>query len=418
MWSEPSTCLINLFEYMIDGTYSTKSDVFSFGVLILEIVSGKRNTRFFNEDNLLSLAWRQFIEGKCSEIIDATISDSFNLSAVLRSIHVALLCVHISPDDRPSMSSVVLMLSSESTLPQPKLPGFLTNTNQCLKTLWLDLPSSPASSPSIAPSFCFRRSVTEPSMLFQFSAHRSIYNYQIDIVGYPQYVMREGAAKTFRMGSWNGIEFSGAPKLKQNGVYKNIFVSNEEELYYSYELFDKSVAHRMVLTTDGHCQRIYWNKEENLWSGFSRFPADDCDFYDKCGAYASCNINKYSLCSCLDGFVPKTADIYGGCMRRTPLSCPGDGRQKTLQKGKVTGDLERDAKAINEHENEDVELTLFELPTIISATKNFSTDNKLGEGGFGSVFKGDGVFLSKSSISSLPNFQFYTGLMGSDIMYL
>ncbi|RZB83313.1 G-type lectin S-receptor-like serine/threonine-protein kinase isoform B [Glycine soja] len=116
-------------EYIIDGAYSTKSDVFSFGVLILEIVSGKRNKGFCHQDNLLAHVWRLFTEGKCSEIVDATIIDSLNLPEVLRTIHVGLLCVQLSPDDRPNMSSVVLMLSSESELPQPNLPGFFTSTS-------------------------------------------------------------------------------------------------------------------------------------------------------------------------------------------------------------------------------------------------------------------------------------------------
>jgi len=74
-------------------------------------------------------AWRLFTEGKSTEIVDATIRDSLNLSAAVRLIHVGLLCVQLCPDDRPSMSSVVLMLSSESTLPQPKLPGLFTTRN-------------------------------------------------------------------------------------------------------------------------------------------------------------------------------------------------------------------------------------------------------------------------------------------------
>ena len=71
-------------------------------------------------------AWRLFTEGKGYEIVYAPIKDTLNLSAMLRSIHVGLLCVQQSPDDRPSMSSVVLMLSSESALPQPKMSGFFT----------------------------------------------------------------------------------------------------------------------------------------------------------------------------------------------------------------------------------------------------------------------------------------------------
>lgn len=151
------------------------------------------------------------------------------------------------------------------------------------------------------------------------------YSYQIDISGYPQLVLREGAFKRYRFGSWNGIQFSGAPQLKQNNFTRFSFVSDEEELYFRFEQTNKFVFHRMQLSTDGYILGDYWNTEEKVWSLHGKIPVDDCDYYDKCGAYASCNINNVPPCNCLDGFVPKTDDIYGGCVRRTSLSCHGDG---------------------------------------------------------------------------------------------
>ncbi|XVE50443.1 hypothetical protein DITRI_Ditri01bG0162700 [Diplodiscus trichospermus] len=120
-------------EYAIDGRYSIKSDVFSFGVLVLEIVSGKRNRGFSHPDhhhNLLGHAWRLFCDGNSSELVADPIKDVCNQSEVLRSIHVGLLCVQRSLEDRPSMSNVVLMLDSEVLLPQPKQPGFFTERDQ------------------------------------------------------------------------------------------------------------------------------------------------------------------------------------------------------------------------------------------------------------------------------------------------
>ncbi|MED6115015.1 hypothetical protein PIB30_086135, partial [Stylosanthes scabra] len=66
------------------------------------------------------------MEGKGYELICGAIKDTPDLSAVVRSINVGLLCVQQNPDDRPSMSTVVLMLSSECALPEPKMPGFFT----------------------------------------------------------------------------------------------------------------------------------------------------------------------------------------------------------------------------------------------------------------------------------------------------
>ncbi|XP_031390719.1 G-type lectin S-receptor-like serine/threonine-protein kinase SD1-1 isoform X5 [Punica granatum] len=115
-------------EYVVDGIFSIKSDVFSFGVLVLEIVCGKRNREFHHPDhnfNLLGHTWNLWVEGNAHELIHEWMEDSFPLSEVMRCIQVGLLCVQRCPEDRPTMSSVLLMLDSESMrLPQPKEPGF------------------------------------------------------------------------------------------------------------------------------------------------------------------------------------------------------------------------------------------------------------------------------------------------------
>ncbi|CAL5393161.1 unnamed protein product [Camellia sinensis] len=119
-------------EYAVDGLFSVKSDVFSFGVLVVEIVSGRRNRGFYHPDhhlNLLGHAWRLYKEDRLLELINEALWDSCYLIEVLRSIHVGLLCVQQCPEDRPSMSSVVLMLGSEGPLPQAKQPGFFTERN-------------------------------------------------------------------------------------------------------------------------------------------------------------------------------------------------------------------------------------------------------------------------------------------------
>ncbi|CAN6689001.1 unnamed protein product [Malus baccata var. baccata] len=114
-------------EYAIDGCYSIKSDVYSFCVMVLEIVNGKRNGGFSHPGhnlNLLGHAWNLYTEGMSIEVLDTSVGDSSNQHEVLRSIHVGLLCVKRNPEDRPSMPAAVLMLSGESALPQPQKPGF------------------------------------------------------------------------------------------------------------------------------------------------------------------------------------------------------------------------------------------------------------------------------------------------------
>ncbi|KAL3503539.1 hypothetical protein ACH5RR_037988 [Cinchona calisaya] len=118
-------------EYAVHGLFSVKSDVFSFGVIVLEIISGKSNRGFSHEEhhhNLLGHAWMLYREGRSKEVVDPNLVNSCYLPEMLRCIHVALLCVQQRPEDRPNMSTVLLMLGNEGLLPPAKQPGFFTET--------------------------------------------------------------------------------------------------------------------------------------------------------------------------------------------------------------------------------------------------------------------------------------------------
>ncbi|KAL5579018.1 hypothetical protein UlMin_011460 [Ulmus minor] len=115
-------------EYAMHGQFSVKSDVFSFGVLILEILSGKKNTSFYQSHgggDLLSFVWEHWRKGTPLELLDPTIRHSCSRNEVIRCIHMGLLCVQENPTLRPTMVTIVLMLNSYSvTLPLPQQPAF------------------------------------------------------------------------------------------------------------------------------------------------------------------------------------------------------------------------------------------------------------------------------------------------------
>ncbi|KAM0927738.1 hypothetical protein ACQ4PT_002676 [Festuca glaucescens] len=116
-------------EYAKDGEMTPKCDVFSFGVLLLEIISGQRNSA---APSVISQAWRLWEEHSVMDLLDAAVaaparrrSGSDDLSSELRRcIQIGLLCVQQSPGDRPSMSAVLAMLGNkDSALEQPKGPA-------------------------------------------------------------------------------------------------------------------------------------------------------------------------------------------------------------------------------------------------------------------------------------------------------
>ncbi|MBA0663355.1 hypothetical protein Goklo_003475 [Gossypium klotzschianum] len=115
-------------EYAMEGLFSVKSDVFSFGVIVLEILSGKKNSGFYqtkHAQTLLAYAWGLWKEGKELELMDPCLLESCSIPEMRRCIHVGLLCVQEDPTDRPTMSDVVAVLGSDTiTLRAPKRPAF------------------------------------------------------------------------------------------------------------------------------------------------------------------------------------------------------------------------------------------------------------------------------------------------------
>lgn len=136
-----------------------KYDVYSFGVLLLQIISGKRSTCLhgLNENltlsgyvncfpyHLLTVRFKVFSllyfyiskmdvnfqafelwkEGQGICFVESTLDDSSSSCKILRCMHVALLCVQENPVDRPSMLAVSLMLKNEATaIVTPKRPAF------------------------------------------------------------------------------------------------------------------------------------------------------------------------------------------------------------------------------------------------------------------------------------------------------
>lgn len=119
-------------EYAMEGLFSIKSDVFSFGVLVLEIVSGKKNTSFYHSDslNLLGHAWKLWNSNKALDLMDPILGDPPSTATLLRCINIGLLCVQESPADRPTTSDVISMIVNEHVaLPEPKQPAFVAGRN-------------------------------------------------------------------------------------------------------------------------------------------------------------------------------------------------------------------------------------------------------------------------------------------------
>ncbi|WVZ87505.1 hypothetical protein U9M48_034134 [Paspalum notatum var. saurae] len=118
-------------EYAIRGELTVKADTYSFGVLVLEIISSRKNTDLSLPNEMQYLpehAWRLYEQSKTLELVDTKVQeDGFDEKEVQQVCQIALLCVQPYPDRRPAMSEVVLMLTmkSDQSIPAPMKPAFL-----------------------------------------------------------------------------------------------------------------------------------------------------------------------------------------------------------------------------------------------------------------------------------------------------
>uniref|UniRef100_A0ACD5ZS83 Uncharacterized protein n=1 Tax=Avena sativa TaxID=4498 RepID=A0ACD5ZS83_AVESA len=104
-------------EYASEGIFSIKSDVFSFGVIMFEILRGLRNSgskQFGDFINLLGHAWQLWEEGRWTDLVDATLDPKSHSEMMMRFFNIALLCVQENATDRPTIADVIAMLSSNT----------------------------------------------------------------------------------------------------------------------------------------------------------------------------------------------------------------------------------------------------------------------------------------------------------------
>ncbi|CAN4078967.1 unnamed protein product [Withania somnifera] len=125
-------------EYVLGGQLTMKADVYSFGVLILEAVSGRSSSSSIwqgDKKTLLEWAWRLYQEGRLLELVDEELDD-FSETEVVRYIKVALFCTQANANRRPMMSQVIQMLSRNIQLNEKELtpPGFFEDSGESMRS--------------------------------------------------------------------------------------------------------------------------------------------------------------------------------------------------------------------------------------------------------------------------------------------
>uniref|UniRef100_A0A7N2M8C9 Uncharacterized protein n=1 Tax=Quercus lobata TaxID=97700 RepID=A0A7N2M8C9_QUELO len=267
----------------------------------------------------------------------------------------------------------------------------------------------------------------------------------VELHNYTETVIKKGTKKFLQTGPWNGLGFRGVPDLKDNPVYTYDFVINSNEVYFIFHLIKNSVISRGVLNENASSyERDIWVELDKKWITYISTPKDKCDTYNLCGPYGNCIIESnvsttvpvrlmqtqmlkmeevgrtmwfgdlidirrvaangqdaymqdvYIQMPASEQVNPKEVKdkkkmkvivivvvaiaVVFGVLLITYCICKRTNFREKLENNVM---IDQNIKG----QSEDVEVTFFTLATIAIATNNFSSNNKLGEDGFGLVYK-------------------------------
>ncbi|TKY48800.1 G-type lectin S-receptor serine/threonine-protein kinase [Spatholobus suberectus] len=155
-----------------------------------------------------------------------------------------------------------------------------------------------------------------------------LFSLELDPKGSTAYFIRWNKSEEYwTSGAWNGHIFSLIPEMRLNYIYNYSFVSNENESYFTYSMYDSSILSRCVMDISGQIQQLSWLENAQQWNLFWSQPRQQCDVYAFCGAFGRCTGSALRYCNCLPGFEPKSPsdwnleDHSGGCKRKAKLQC-------------------------------------------------------------------------------------------------
>ncbi|KAF8409390.1 hypothetical protein HHK36_005465 [Tetracentron sinense] len=260
------------------------------------------------------------------------------------------------------------------------------------------------------------------------------FSLELDPSGTNQYlILWNGSENYWTSGVWNGQIFSLVPEMRLNYIYNFSYINNENESYFTYSVYNTSILSRFIMELSGQVKQLSWLEKPQQWNLFWAQPRKQCEVHALCGAFSRCNERALPFCefgssegcelACLNN-CSCTAYAYGsnGCsiwvedllnlQQFSDDKSDGNDLYNRLAASEISSSKKGTAtcvgtvagavallgfllvliwgwqrrRPVGTSKAVEDSLVPFGYRDLQSATKNFS--EKLGGGGFGSVFKG------------------------------
>ncbi|KAF8759334.1 hypothetical protein HU200_010375 [Digitaria exilis] len=190
----------------------------------------------------------------------------------------------------------------------------------------------------------------------------------------------------WRSGPWTGYFVS--PGYQANVIVYLTVIDTQEEIYMTYSLSAGAAYTRYVLTDTGGFELHTWNTSSSAWVFLWDWTSGPCSRYGYCGPNGYCDYSDLSsMCKCLDGFEPTSMEEWKSGVIGYRIWKTGKTSYWAKHKRQNVNDMRTSDDLGEGKQAQDFELLTVRFEDIVAATRNFSEAYKIGQGGFGKVYK-------------------------------
>ncbi|TVU23632.1 hypothetical protein EJB05_26008, partial [Eragrostis curvula] len=360
-------------EYILEGTLSTKYDVYSFGVILLETINGMCRAQKAPHQASIQWAWKVRGCHRMEELFDQSLRDKSQIMEINKCLEIGLLCTQFMPEERPTMADILEMLNGKKELPIPNQPEYTKERDTSIKS-------------------------ARPKCLYPFKAEEpfplgvlKLKGRMVDPLGSVEKIIKVGlaikdAVKKVRKNKEECRDIRNRV-LRVSALLKQLqetVMIEDPAMHEALEALEETLTHTLELVLA--CQKknimCHFCSAGDLSKQLREMKHDISDQLMD-GIFAA-NVNATIILTNIQYSVCHLPSKDAGVVQMSHSSHLND---YASDRSEVMNDKKNNVPAVSKSPSAPLCLTKFTFSELEAATNEFSNENLICRSGFGSVYK-------------------------------